>query len=417
MRIFSEVCKQEGYLQQFDNYYRVRHCQGKVEYRKSNFYYHQQSRSYIKALILSNETSIAGKTLIKVGPNGFAETGKVGIQPKIEHQTELKADLEQKEQNLSVRDSPSLVWGRPAKSVVERPRGFNSHIPRHNSHTPLFVDYLKQHIREVTVPSYLKRLELLGKVGNLDNPEQIKTLICTYQATESFKELLTNAYDYYVKFYGYSWVKPRFTREDKPFFLPTETEIEQLISKSRLKMSVFLQLLKETGADSGEVWKLRWIDFNVENCTVALTPTKNHNARTLKISCHCASRLLSLPRRNERVFACKDLDDFRRRYEDMKNALAVKLLNPRLKEVAFRSFRHWKATTEYRRTKDILHVKWLLGHKRLENTLVYTHLVPLESCSYVCKVAHSLEEAAALIEEGFEFVTEMEGVKLFRKPK
>jgi hypothetical protein len=31
-----------------------------------------------------------------------------------------------------VRDSPSLVWGRPAKSVVERPRGFNSHIPRHS---------------------------------------------------------------------------------------------------------------------------------------------------------------------------------------------------------------------------------------------------------------------------------------------
>ncbi len=29
-----------------------------------------------------------------------------------------------------VRDSPSLVWGRPAKSVVERPRGFKSHIPR-----------------------------------------------------------------------------------------------------------------------------------------------------------------------------------------------------------------------------------------------------------------------------------------------
>ena len=132
MRLFSEVCKQEGYLQQFDNYYRVGHYQGKVEYSKSKFYYPQQSRSYIKALILSNESSIAGKTLIKVGPNGFAETGQVGIQPKIEHQTELKADLEHKleKQNLSVRDSPSLVWGRPAKSVVERPRGFNSHIPR-----------------------------------------------------------------------------------------------------------------------------------------------------------------------------------------------------------------------------------------------------------------------------------------------
>ena len=29
------------------------------------------------------------------------------------------------------RDCPSLVGGRPAKSVVERPRGFKSHIPRH----------------------------------------------------------------------------------------------------------------------------------------------------------------------------------------------------------------------------------------------------------------------------------------------
>jgi integrase len=47
-------------------------------------------------------------------------------------------------------------------------------------------------------------------------------------------------------------------------------------------MSVFLQLLKETGADSGEAWKLRWIDFNAENCTLSLTPTKNHNARTVQ---------------------------------------------------------------------------------------------------------------------------------------
>lgn len=119
----------------------------------------------------------------------------------------------------------------------------------------------------------------------------------------------------------------------------------------------------------------------------------------------------------KRVFACKELDDFRRCYEDMKNALSIKLCNPRLREIAFRSFRHWKATTEYRKTKDILYVKWLLGHKRIENTLVYTHLVPLENSQYVCKVAKTLEEAALLIEEGFEFVTEMEGVKLFRKPK
>ena len=127
MRIICEVCKQEGCLQQLGNYYRVRHYEGKAEYGK--FYYHQQTPAYIKALMLTNESSTTGKTLIKVGSNGFAEAGQVGVQTNIEHQTKLESGLEL--QNQFMRDCPSLVGGRPAKSVVERPRGFKSHIPRH----------------------------------------------------------------------------------------------------------------------------------------------------------------------------------------------------------------------------------------------------------------------------------------------
>ena len=67
----------------------------------------------------------------------------------------------------------------------------------------------------------------------------------------------------------------------------------------------------------------------------------------------------------------------------------------------------------YHRTKDILHVKQQLGHKRLENTLVYTHLVNFGNEEFVCRVGKTVQEATALIESGFEYVTEMEGVKLF----
>jgi integrase len=314
--------------------------------------------------------------------------------------------------------------------VVERPRGFESHTPRQHLNIMLvelkskeivesedFFCFLLESIRQCTAKTYVKRLKLLAKIGNLDSPERIKNLICTYQCSESFKELLTNAYDYYVRYRGLSWSKPKFTKEDKPIFVPLEKELDQLISKARIKLGVFLELLKETGVDSGEAWKLRWIDVNSENKTVDITPTKNHNARTLPISNHLLSRLFKLKHENGRVFACKSLDDFRRRYEDMKNALSVKLNNPRIKHIAFRSFRHWKATMEYQKTKDILHVKWLLGHKRIENTLVYTHLVKFGKDDYVCKVAKTVQEATALIENGFEYVTEMEGVKLFRKRK
>lgn len=75
---------------------------------------------------------------------------------------------------------------------------------------------------------------------------------------------------------------------------------------------------------------------------------------------------------------------------------------------------------EYVRTRDILHVKELLGHVNIKNTLKCVHLanaIANNEDAFVCKVAKSVEEAAQLIEQGFDYLTEMEGVKIFRKRK
>jgi hypothetical protein len=72
----------------------------------------------------------------------------------------------------------------------------------------------------------------------------------------------------------------------------------------------------------------------------------------------------------------------------------------------------------YYKTKDILLVKEKLGHRNINNTLVYTHLVNFsENEEYHSATAKNLQEACKLIEEGFEYVTEMDSVKLFRKRK
>jgi hypothetical protein len=62
-------------------------------------------------------------------------------------------------------------------------------------------------------------------------------------------------------------------------------------------------------------------------------------------------------------------------------------------------------------------VKQQLGHKRLENTLIYTHLIDFQEDEYHVRTAKTIEEACKLVEAGFEHVTEMEDVKLFRKRK
>ena len=70
---------------------------------------------------------------------------------------------------------------------------------------------------------------------------------------------------------------------------------------------------------------------------------------------------------------------------------------------------------EYHKTKDILHVKEILGHESLNSTMLYTQLINFKDDDYIARVAHSENEACKLIEAGFEFVCDFNGKKLFRK--
>jgi len=72
---------------------------------------------------------------------------------------------------------------------------------------------------------------------------------------------------------------------------------------------------------------------------------------------------------------------------------------------------------EYKKTRNILYVKQLLGHKRLENTEIYTHLIEFENDEYHSATATTIDEARKLVEDGFDYVTDIEGTKLFRKRK
>ena len=59
----------------------------------------------------------------------------------------------------------------------------------------------------------------------------------------------------------------------------------------------------------------------------------------------------------------------------------------------------------------------LLGHKNIQNTLIYTQLVNFERDEYHSAVAKTVEEARKLIEAGFEYICHYKGVMIFRKRK
>jgi len=119
----------------------------------------------------------------------------------------------------------------------------------------------------------------------------------------------------------------------------------------------------------------------------------------------------------DRIF-CKNLHTIYRLFWRQRKKIARKLGNPRLLQIHFHTFRHWKATMEYAKTKNILHVMRILGHKRIQNTLIYTQLTEFKNDEYISKIARNAKEVCELVEAGFEYVcTTPENLMVFRKRK
>jgi integrase len=104
-------------------------------------------------------------------------------------------------------------------------------------------------------------------------------------------------------------------------------------------------------------------------------------------------------------------------YRKRRNQTANKLHDPTLRQIKLYHFRHYFATMTYHKTKDILYTMQQMGHKNIRMTLIYTQLLNMNDDEWTCKTAQNITEATQLIENGFEYVTEMDGIKLFKKRK
>ncbi len=111
------------------------------------------------------------------------------------------------------------------------------------------------------------------------------------------------------------------------------------------------------------------------------------------------------------------LRHFARTFRSNRTRAAQKLGCQRIKQITFHTLRHWKATIEYHKTKDLLHVKEMLGHRSIRSTLIYTQLIDFEDDDFNSATAKSVIEAQKLVEAGFEYVCDFNNVKLFRKRK
>ena len=277
---------------------------------------------------------------------------------------------------------------------------------------------LKQGYSQATIKGRVKLLNRLMRLGaNFTDEESIKEVIAQQSWGVSRKVNAVDAYDSLLKMQGKTWTPPIYKRTRKLPFIPTEAELDQLIAGCSPRLSTYLQLLKETGMRCGEACELlKWTDIDFEQRSIRITPEKGSNPRILPLSRKLVDMLSSLPKNTDTVFG-DNADLMRRNFGKQRKRITAKLKNSRLTQITFHTFRHWKATMEYHKTRDILHVKEVLGHKSLNSTMLYTQLISFKDDDFTANVAHSEEEACKLIEAGFEYVCDFNGNKIFRKRK
>lgn len=279
----------------------------------------------------------------------------------------------------------------------------------------------KEAYADSTIEATGKRLRQLARNCNLANPESVKGFIAQKNCSTAFKESLVEAYAIYCKANSIEWSKPFYDRYDKQPKIPTEEKLNMIIADSSRRLGLALSIIRDLGLRPIELTWLKTRDVDLDSGVVTVTSAKHCIGRTLKLKAQTLAMLKAYVVQkklglNDRLFPIKS-SSLSESYRIVRNRLAEKLNDPSIRTIRLYDWRHFKASMEYHRTKDLLYVKSLLGHRDLRTTLKYVQLIGFPSEEYHVSVAKTVQEACQLIENGFEFVCDLDGAKLFRKRK
>lgn len=281
----------------------------------------------------------------------------------------------------------------------------------------------KQNYSKDTISIYSRSIQaLIKRKADLSNPDSVKEALAHWGCGESHKHNIAAAYTLFLRMQGLTWEPPICHVARKLPFIPTEKELNDLIAGTGRKTSVFLQTLKETAMRSGECSKLKWENVDLQRRTIILNEAeKNGNPRIFSISSTLETMLARLPRKSEYVFGSPSKQARSSMFYTERRRVAHKLGNPRLLKIGLHTFRHWKATMLYHETHDIVLVKEFLGHKTLDVTLLYIQIEKAlfrnEAENFIVKATKETEEIQGLLEVGFEYVCQKDGLMFFRKRK
>lgn len=306
---------------------------------------------------------------------------------------------------VTLESAKNLTDATEIKTVAgEEKTKTTSHLaPDLKGHLVKFGAYLERegYSGETTYVSLLRRLLTLG--ADVADPEDVKKKIATQKWKHSVKMLCCYAYDAFCTMEKISWTMPKYKQNDSQIYVPDEKDLDALINAARSRlMATFLQTLKETFADPTEILRLEWVDIREnENVITINHPVKNHLSGHVQVKPKLIAMLNGLPKTSKRVFPRK-YESMATCFRLMRKATALKLQNPRLLNISFKSFRHWGGSMLAHYTNgNVLIIQKALRHRQISNTMKYIHTIEFKDDDFEETVATTPEEIRRLGKAGW----------------
>jgi len=273
-----------------------------------------------------------------------------------------------------------------------------------------------------TINNTKKALRFLAQHTSLKEPNAVKHFIAEHKVSQGYKRNLCIAYNAYCKHYNIQWQMPTYHPEPRNITLPTKERIMMLVAEAGKLLSMKLEISFKTGLRPVEMCNLRVKDIDLEHKAINPTTAKRGNPRTIPIDESIKQKLAEYIMENQLtpkdlLFKGKNSDHYGKQYREMRNRLAKKVKDPQIKTIRLYDLRHYFCTKKLNDISNPYTVMVLMGHKKLETTQRYMHLLNFNDDEWACTGTTTAKEATKLIEAGFQYVTTIEGIQLFKKRK
>ena len=176
----------------------------------------------------------------------------------------------------------------------------------------------------------------------------------------------------------------------------TKEQAEQLfdiLKKRESRVSYYLTiLLLYTGGRFKEVATLTWNDIHFQQRLIYFKSTKNGNPRYVYMTDFVEKILRELPRINHLVLPAenyKNMERMPRQWQLLVDDMIPGNTTAGKYRITVHSLRHTHASWMAIAGANILQIKEQLGHKKLDMTLRYAHLIPSERHDMIKKIFDS----------------------------